>query len=413
MMAVMADATQPFSFDPRDPIAIQRPLDILLPLQADDPVHWSQALKGWVVTRYSDVKSIQMNVGISADRITPFFASQPAGDRGQLQELVRYLNTWVAFLDPPDHTRLRALLNKVVTPAVMRGLETGIGEITDVLLDRIEARGPAVFDFIEEFANPLPASVIMDLLGVPREDMILLRDWSMQLQPFLGGASIAENKYETGRAGIVGLADYFRAMVAERASRPRDDVVSDFVALRDAGQISEDELIGSCILFLFAGHETTTNLIGNGVRALLDHPGERARLAAAPELVDSAVEEMLRYDGPSGAVVRVVSADHELRGRHLRVGDRVFAMVNAANHDPEQFDEPTRFDITRTPNRHLTFNHGRHFCLGAPLARAEARVAINRLMRRFPGLAMATDRVEYMDTLVMRGVREMPMVTVG
>ena len=295
----------------------------------------------------------------------------------------------------------------------MRGLDAGIGEIADDLLDCIEARGPATFDFIKEFANPLPASVIMDLLGVPREDMILLRDWSMQLQPFLGGASIVENKYETGRAGIVGMADYFRAMVAERTSRPRDDVVSHFVALRDAGQISEDELIGSCILFLFAGHETTTNLIGNGVRALLGHPAERARLAAAPELVDSAVEEMLRYDGPSGAVVRVVSADHELRGRHLRVGDRVFAMVNAANHDPEQFDEPARFDITRTPNRHLTFNHGRHFCLGAPLARAEARIAINRLMRRFPGLAMATDRVEYMDTLVMRGVREMPMVTVG
>ena len=412
-MGVMANATQPVSFDPRDPIAIQRPLDILLPLQADDPVHWSPALKGWVVTRYSDVKSIQMNVGISADRLTPFFASQPAGDRGRLQELVRYLNTWVAFLDPPDHTRLRTLLNKAVTPSVMRGLEAAIGEIADDLLDRIEARGPATFDFIKEFANPLPASVIMDLLGVPREDMILLRDWSMQLQPFLGGASITKDKYETGRAGIVGMADYFRAMVAERAGRPRDDVVSHFVAMRDAGQISEDELIGSCILFLFAGHETTTNLIGNGVRALLGHSGERARLAGAPELVDSAVEEMLRYDGPSGAVVRVVNADHELRGRHLRVGDRVFAMVNAANHDPEQFDEPARFDITRTPNRHLTFNHGRHFCLGAPLARAEARIAIDRLMRRFPGLAMATDRVEYMDTLVMRGVREMPVVTIG
>ena len=204
--------------------------------------------------------------------------------------------------------------------------------------------------------------------------------------------------------------DIFRAMAAERSRRPRDDVVSRFVTLRDAGQISEDELIGSCILFLFAGHETTTNLIANGVRALLAHPAERARLAASPELVESAVEEMLRYDGPSGAVVRVVSADHELRGRRLRAGDRVFAMIHAANHDPAQFDAPARFDITRTPNRHLTFNHGRHFCLGAPLARAEARIAIDRLTHRFPALAMATDKVEYMDTLIMRGVREMPMV---
>jgi cytochrome P450 len=409
----MADGAQTISFDPRDPVAIQRPLDILLPLQADDPVHWSPALKGWVVTRYSDVKSIQMNGDMSADRLTPFYQSQPEGERGQLQELVRYLNTWVAFLDPPDHTRLRTVLNKVVTPGAMRELDRAIGEIADDLLDRIEARGPAPFDFIKEFANPLPASVIMDLLGVPREDMVLLRDWSMQLQPFLGGASISPNKYESGRAGIVGMADYFRAMAADRTRRPREDVVSRFVALRDAGEISEDELIGSCILFLFAGHETTTNLIANGVRALLAHPEERARLAAEPELVESAVEEMLRYDGPSGAVVRVVSADHELRGRKLRTGDRVFAMIHAANHDPEQFDEPARFDIARTPNRHLTFNHGRHFCLGAPLARAEARIAIDRLMRRFPNLAMATDTFEYMDTLIMRGVREMPMVTGG
>jgi cytochrome P450 len=407
----MAGDIQAAAFDPRDPGFIQRPLDILLPLQAHDPVHWSPALKAWVVTRYSDVKAIQMNAGMSADRLTPFYASQPEEERPRLQELVRYLNTWVAFLDPPDHTRLRTLLNKVVTPGVMRELDGPIAEIADDLLDRIEARGPAPFDFIEEFANPLPASVIMDLLGVPREDMILLRDWSMQLQPFLGGASITKNKYEAGRAGIVGMADYFRALVAERAKRPRDDVVSHFVALRDTLQISEDELIGSCILFLFAGHETTTNLIGNGVRALLEHPAQRARLAAEPDLLGSAVEEMLRYDGPSGAVVRVVSADHELRGQQLRVGDRVFAMIHAANHDPEQFDEPGRFDIARAPNRHLTFNHGRHFCLGAPLARAEGRIAIDRLMRRFPKLAMATDKVEYMDTLLMRGVREMPMVT--
>jgi cytochrome P450 len=407
----MAYVTNPVSYDPRDPIAIARPLEVLLPLQASDPVHWSPSLKGWVITRYDDVKSVQMNGAMSADRLTPFYVSQSEGERGQLQELVRYLNTWVAFQDPPDHTRLRALLNKVVTPAVMRELDAAIGQIADDLLDRIDALGPVPFDFISSFANPLPASVIMDLLGVPREDMTLLRDWSMQLQPFLGSASIAKNKYETGRAGITGMADYFRAMAAERALRPREDVVSHFVMLRDAEQISDDELIGSCILFLFAGHETTTNLIANGVRALLAHPAERARLDAAPELVDSAVEEMLRYDGPSGAVVRIVGTDHELRGKQLRVGDRVFAMIHAANHDPEQFDDPARFDITRTPNRHLTFNHGRHFCLGAPLARAEARIAIARLTRRFPRLAMATDRLEHMDTLVMRGVREMPMVT--
>ena len=398
-------------YDPRDPDVIQRPLDMLLRLQAEDPVHWAPLLKGWVITRHDDVKAVQLNSGISSDRLSPFFESQPSGEQDRLRDLIRYLNTWVVFKDPPDHARLRGLLNKVVTPSVMRGLEDGITDLADGLLDRIEARGDGRFECISEFASPLPASVIMDLLGVPRADMEALSDWAMQLQPFLGNATTSDDKYETGRRGIIAMAEYFRAAAKERQSQPRDDVISHFVMLQQSQQISEDELIGSCILFLFAGHETTTNLIGNGVRALLANPDQKARLAADPSLIASAVEEMLRYEGPTGAVVRVVKAPFELRGKNLRKGDRVFAMVNAANHDPEIFESAGQFDIGRTPNRHLTFNHGIHFCLGAPLARSEARIAISRLLARFPNLAMATDTVEYMDTLTMRGVREMPMVT--
>ncbi|WP_072379635.1 cytochrome P450 [Novosphingobium sp. NDB2Meth1] len=398
-------------FDPRDPDVIQRPLETLLRLQAEDPVHWSPLLKGWVLTRHDDVKAVQMNSGVTSDRLTPFFDSQQGEERAKLADLIRYLNTWVVFKDPPDHTRLRTLLNKVVTPAVMRDLEAGIAELADGLLDRIAARGDGRFECISEFAHPLPASVIMDLLGIPREDMEALRDWSMQLQPFLGNATSTGDKYETGRAGIVAMADYFRAAAEDRKTRPRGDVISHFVMLQQTGQISEEELIGSCILFLFAGHETTTNLIGNGVRALLQNPEQKAKLIAEPSLVAGAVEEMLRFEGPTGAVVRVVKEPFDMRGKTLRKGDRVYAMVNAANHDPEVFEDAARFDITRTPNRHLTFNHGIHFCLGAPLARAEGRIAITRLFARFPNLALASDTAEYMDTLTMRGVREMPMVT--
>lgn len=402
-------------YDPRDPEVIQRPLKTLLRLQADDPVHFSPVLKGWVLTRHEDVKAVQLNQGISSDRLTPFFESQPSSEQGKLRDLIRYLNTWVAFKDPPDHTRLRGLLNKVVTPGVMRSLEVGIGELADGLLDRIAARALAAggdrFEFISEFANPLPASVIMDLLGVPRGDMGSLRDWSMLLQPFLGNATASDDKYESGRAGIVAMADYFRAAIAERQDSPREDVISHFVSLQQAGQISDDEVIGSCILFLFAGHETTTNLIGNGIRALLANPEQKARLIANADLIDSAVEEMLRYEGPTGAVVRVVKAPFELRGKMLKTGDRVFAMVNAANHDPRVFDAPERFDIGRTPNRHLTFNHGIHFCLGAPLARSEARIAISRFLARFPDAAVESDTAVYMDTLTMRGVRDMWMMT--
>lgn len=398
-------------FDPRDPDVIQRPLETLLRLQAEDPVHWSPLLKGWVLTRHEDVKAVQMNSGVTSDRLTPFFDSQQGEERAKLADLIRYLNTWVVFKDPPDHTRLRTLLNKVVTPAVMRDLEAGIAELADGLLDRIAARGDGRFECISEFANPLPASVIMDLLGIPREDMEALRDWSMQLQPFLGNATSTGDKYETGRAGIVAMADYFRAAAKDRQAHPRGDVISHFVMLQQTEQISEEELIGSCILFLFAGHETTTNLIGNGVRALLQNPEQKAKLISDPSLAASAVEEMLRFEGPTGAVVRVVKEPFEMRGKTLRKGDRVYAMVNAANHDPEVFENAAKFDITRTPNRHLTFNHGIHFCLGAPLARAEGRIAITRLFARFPNVALASDTTEYMDTLTMRGVREMPMVT--
>jgi cytochrome P450 len=408
-------ASENLVFDPRDPDVIQRPLATLLRLQADDPVHWSPLLKGWVLTRHDDVKAVQLNQGISSDRLTPFFESQPSSQQDKLRDLIRYLNTWVAFKDPPDHTRLRGLLNKVVTPGVMRGLEEGIVELADGLLDRIAARANdptgGRFECISEFANPLPASVIMDLLGVPRGDMDALRDWSMLLQPFLGNATASDDKYESGRAGIVAMADYFRAAIADREGQPRADVISHFVSLRQAGQVSDDEVIGSCILFLFAGHETTTNLIGNGIRALLANPEQKARLVADPSLIASAVEEMLRFEGPTGAVVRVVKTPFELRGKMLKAGDRVFAMVNAANHDPQVFDEPQRFNIGRTPNRHLAFNHGIHFCLGAPLARSEARIAISRFLARFPDAAMAGDEVVYMDTLTMRGVRDMWMVT--
>lgn len=403
--------TDSLIYDPRDPDVIQRPLETLLRLQVEDPVHWSPMLKGWVLTRYEDVKAVQMNAGISADRLTPFFESQAGSEQSRLRDLIRFLNTWVAFKDPPDHTRLRTLLNKVVTPGVMRALEAGIVDLADGLLDRIAARGDGRFECISEFANPLPASVIMDLLGVPRESMDELRDWSLMLQPFLGNATSSDDKYETGRVGIIAMADYFRAAAADRRRNPREDVITHFVTLEQSGQISEDELIGSCILFLFAGHETTTNLIGNGLRALLANPEQQGRLAADPMLIGSAVEEMLRFEGPTGAVVRVVKAPFELRGKTLREGDRVFAMVNAANHDPAMFEAPERFDIGRTPNRHLTFNHGIHFCLGAPLARSEGRIAISRMLARFPNVAMETDDVTYMDTLTMRGVREMWMVT--
>lgn len=394
-------------YDPRDQATIQDPLPPLLWLQEHDPIHWSPILKGWVFTRYEDVRATQLGKGMSADRLTPFYQSLASEEQTKLADAVRFLNTWVAFKDPPEHGRLRTMMNRAFSPAVVRRLDASIEDIVQILLQRLA--GKSEFDFIADFANPLPATVIMDLLGVARSDMESLREWSAWIQPFLGSATVADNKYDLVRDGILHMVDFFRAAVADRDPDLHDDLIADLVRRHRAGELTEDEIIGTCILFLFAGHETTTNLIGNGMRALMAHPQAMADLRAEPELMAGAIEEVLRWDGPTGALVRIVITDHERMGRHLRAGDRVFVMVNAANRDPRQFSQPELFDIRRSPNPHLSFNTGPHFCLGAPLARSEGAIAIRRFLEAYSSIQPTGDPVEYMDTLVMRGVREMPV----
>ena len=396
------------TYDPRDAKNIADPLPVLLALQEQDPVHWSASLGGWVITRYDDVKRIALDSELSADRLTPFFKSLPAAQRNRLADLIRYLNTWVAFRDPPEHTRLRKLMNEVFTEHMVETLKPSIETIVAKLLGDLAERER--FDFISDFANPLPATVIMDMMGIPHEDLGVIKEWSNKIQLFIGSASTAQNKYQQAQEGAVDMADYFRAIIRERERKPADDIVSQLLAIRDEDDaLSEDEVIGTCILFLFAGHETTTNLLGNGIRALIDHPDQLAKLRKNPQLIEPAVEECLRYDGPTGAIARVVAVEHEMGGKTLAKGDRVFAFINAANWDPRHFNQPQRFDITRTPNRHLTFNYGRHFCLGAPLARLEGQIAILEVVKRFPGLQLEGGPPQYMDTLVMRGVRKMPV----
>jgi cytochrome P450 len=204
------------------------------------------------------------------------------------------------------------------------------------------------------------------------------------------------------------MAAYFRRLVAQRRKAPREDMISVLIAAEEQAQhLTEDEIVATCILLLFAGHETTANLIGNGVLAFLRHPGELAKLRARPELAASAVEECLRYDGPSGALARVVAVEHAMGGRTLKQGERVYAWMNAANRDPRRFPDPDRFNIERPDNRHLTFGHGAHFCLGAPLARLEAQIAFPRIFARLEGLELAANTFEWMDSLILRGVKKL------
>jgi len=406
-MSVMAEPPAAPFYDPRDPAVIADPLPVLLRLQREEPVHWSPVLRGWVITRHRDVRRIQNSRDMSADRLTPYYRSLPEKARNRIATLIRYLNTWIAFKDPPEHTRMRNLMNAVLTPGHAEQLRPNVERVVRLRLSELEIR-PS-FDFIADFANPVPAAVMMDLLGLPYSDFDMLKGWTDKMQPFIGSSTIAGDKYGMAEEGARNLAAYFRDVVNRREGHPGDDHISRLLSIRSQDEaLTEDEVIGTCILFLVAGHETTTNLIGNGTRALIAHEEEKRKLLANEDLIESAVEECLRYDGPTGALVKVVACDHELHGKTLKQGERVFVMVNAANHDPEQFEEPDRFDIERSPNRHLTFNFGPHFCLGAQIARLEGQIAIGEALRRLPGLRLEGD-VEYMDTLVMRGTRSMPV----
>jgi cytochrome P450 len=396
------------TYDPAAPEVRRNPFPVYSQLQDDDPVHWSESLRSWVLTRYDDVRQVAMSDVMSPDRLRPFYAQLKGERREILAEVMRYLSRGMVFRDPPEHTRLRRLVSTAFTPRSIEALAEPVGRIVDQLLDALPKNQPV--DWAQQVAMPLPAYVILDLLGIPHQSYADLKAWSDDLRAFVGSSRADPDRYNRARHGATQLAGFFREVIAARRAAPGEDFVSRMITARDEqGSLSEDELVATCMLVLFAGHETTTHLLGNSANALLDHPDQLQRLRDNPALINPAVEEFLRYDGPSNAITRVVSADHEIGGKLLRSGDRVFAMVNAANRDPRRFDNPQGLDIARQPNRHLTFGFGLHFCLGAPLARLEAQLCFAGLIRRFGKIERAAGETEWIDSLAMRGLSRLPV----
>ena len=396
------------TYDPAAPEVRRNPFPVYSQLQDDDPVHWSESLRSWVLTRYDDVRQVAMSDVMSPDRLRPFYAQLKGERREILAEVMRYLSLWMVFRDPPEHTRLRRLVSTAFTPRSIEALAEPVGRIVDQLLDALPKNQSV--DWAQQVAMPLPAYVILDLLGIPHQSYADLKAWSDDLRAFVGSSRADPDRYNRARHGATQLAGFFREVIAARRAAPGEDFVSRMITARDEqGSLSEDELVATCMLVLFAGHETTTHLLGNSANALLDHPDQLQRLRDNPALINPAVEEFLRYDGPSNAITRVVSADHEIGGKLLRSGDRVFAMVNAANRDPRRFDDPQGLDIARQPNRHLTFGFGLHFCLGAPLARLEAQLCFAGLIQRFGKIERAAGETEWIDSLAMRGLSRLPV----
>ena len=395
-------------YKPNDSRVLADPFPLYQRLRDEDPVHWSPRLKAWVLTRYEDVKRVCLDSSMSSDRLRPFFATLPPAEAQKLAELARYLTLWMVFRDPPEHTRLRRLAAKVFHVRSIHALRPNVEGLTRWLLDSLH--GKREFDFIADFAGPLPALVIMDMLGAPREELGRLKRLSDEMALFIGSARDAPEKYERAAAATREMAAIFRELILARRAAPQRDLLTELVRLDDGGdRLAEDELVATCILLLFAGHETTTHHLANGLRALLAFPRELEKLRADPSLAPAAVEELLRYDGPIGAQVRIVQEQHTLHGKTLRAGERVFLLMNAANRDPRAYDDPDRLDLERNGPPHLTFGFGAHLCLGFPLARLEGQIALPAVLARWRRIELAGEAPEWMDSMVLRGMKALPL----
>jgi cytochrome P450 len=379
----------------RDPYPLYRKLREL------DPVHRSPA-GPLILTRHADATAVLRD---------PRFSSNPShlgGERPQVGP--RRVDTKVLlFLDPPDHTRLRSLVAKAFTPAVVRRLRPRVEQLVAELLDAAAERGS--LELIADLAYPLPVAVICELLGVPAGDRALFGTWSSDASRLLDrDIDLDEAAVERGGAAIAGFTEYFGGLIQRRRAGPRDDLLSGLIAAEEDGQrLSWEELFTTIILLYLAGHETTVNLIGNGALALLRHPDQLERLRREPSLAPSAVEELLRYDSPVHLTARIATTDLAVAGVPVPRGDQVIALVAAANRDPAVFADPDGLDVGRRDNRHLSFSAGMHYCLGAALARLEGEVAFAALLRRFPRLELADPDPELRDHFVLHGLRSLDL----
>ncbi|MCD2192076.1 cytochrome P450 [Actinomycetospora endophytica] len=395
--------------------AVADPYPLLGALREHDPVHWSAKYRSWFITRHDDVADALRDERFSSDRITPYRRAKL--DRDDADPGVRaafgVLEDWMVFKDQPDHKRLRRLLSRAFTPRAVALMTPRVEEIATTLLreatDRPASDGVGTVDLIGEYAYPLTASVIAEMLGVPREDREQFKSWSDQITGLVFGGMGDSSRHTTGADGMAELTSYLAALVKDHERRPADDLISAMISARDdRDALSHDEVIATGVLLLFAGHETTTNLIGSGILALLQHPEQRSILDARPELLGNAVEEILRFDGPAKTVARVMGADVELRGRTLRRGERVFLSPSSANRDPRVFEHPDSLDITRDRSGQLGFGVGMHYCLGAPLARLEASIAVPRAFEHLPGLRLGDEPLRWHPVLLSRGMGSFP-----
>jgi cytochrome P450 len=373
-----------------------------------DPFHRSVPLGGWVLTRHADISAVLRDPRFLTDaRKIPRFKRMQE-QRIAAGEITREEIDAQSMLglDPPDHTRMRSLVSKAFTPRAVEALRPRIEQLVDEMVERCAQNGS--FDLIRDIAYPLPVIIIAEMLGIPPEDRDQFKRWSDDMALSVGISTRDEER--KARDAQRALRDYILPILQERRREPREDLLSALVVAEEAGdKLSLMEVHNTIGLLLVAGNETTTNLIGNGMLALMQHRDQFDRLRADPEMIGTAVEELLRYDSPVQGTSRHPLEDADVNGYPVKAGQELFLMIGAANRDPAQFRDPDTLDIGREDNRHLSFGNGIHYCLGAPLARIEGPLAINALLERFPRIRPATDKLDWGDNIVLRGLRSLPV----
>jgi len=398
----LAEDSFPTDVDPTLP-GHPDPYPLLHRLRADDPVHFSAFVGGWVLTRYADAISYLRDRRFSRiaylDKMRAKFGDQPILEL-QAGEL--------AFNDPPNHTMLKGLAAKAFSPSAIAAARPGVEAHVDELLDRLSRSGH--MDVIADFAYPLPADAISAMVGVPREDWAMLRGFVDGVILSRGIVRTAAMMAEGDRSARLFMG-YLRALVQERRARPHTDLMSAMIAAEEGGRrLSDDEAVTMAEQLFTAGHGTTRNLIGSAVLALIRNPAEFEKLRENPKLIESAIEEALRYDSPTQAPnPQVATEDVEIGGREISKDEVVTVLIGAANRDPAKFPQPDRFDIARADGEHLAFSHGTHYCLGASLARLQAQIAVGAIVRRMPRLRLVTDALKWKTMGRFRGLESLPV----
>jgi cytochrome P450 len=383
---------------------LQNPYPVLARLRTTDPVHWFEPWRMWLVTRYRDVQQVLRHDGTlwsAVGQTSAALAHLPPDQRAELGGMERLFSAGLLWSDPPDHTRIRAVVNKAMRPRDAEAMRPRIQGIVAELLDEIDPDRP--FDLVGKFAALVPVTVLAELLGIPSADVPRFRSWADTLAAFLGSPRPSAELALAAQDTVLETREFIDRLATERRERPADDVVSRLVAARHSGAVlSDDEFHATLIVLLIGGHRTTSALIGNAVLALLRHPDALNALRLGRAEIVTAVEEFLRYDSPHQRTIRIAREDTRVGDHQIAAGGVVALLNGAANRDPDQFEDPDELRLDRSPNRHLTLSAGIHFCIGAPLARIEGAAAIGGFVARFPDLELLEDPPVWLENHTLR-----------